>query len=106
MFGQTYIRFLDLERAEKQARESRIEAALERVRAKAMAMHSSEDLRETITVIFKEFKKLEIQALRLGLGLLDAKDPIGEIVTSRINDKGEIIEVSGKFRLEGHMIYK
>ncbi|MDM9630940.1 sensor histidine kinase [Robiginitalea aurantiaca] len=104
VFGQTYIRFLDLERAEKQARESRIEAALERVRAKAMAMHSSEDLRETITVIFKEFKKLEIQALRLGLGLLDAKDPIGEIVTSRINDKGEIIEVSGKFRLEGHPV--
>ena len=44
VFGQTYRRYLDLQKAEEQAREAQIEAALERVRAKAMAMHSSEDL--------------------------------------------------------------
>jgi hypothetical protein len=43
----TYNRFLDLQKAEAQAREAQIEAALERVRAKAMAMHSSKDLAET-----------------------------------------------------------
>jgi signal transduction histidine kinase len=104
VFGQTYTRYLDLERAEKQARESKIEAALERVRAKAMAMHSSEDLRETITTIFEELKNLNIRTLRLGLGLLDRDKPKGEIVTARIGDHDEIIEVSGTFKLTGHPV--
>ncbi|MFZ1259324.1 MAG: hypothetical protein WAQ93_02545, partial [Chitinophagaceae bacterium] len=41
VFQQTYTRFLDLQKAEAQAREAQIEAALERVRARAMAMHTS-----------------------------------------------------------------
>ena len=48
VFEQAYIRFLDLQKAEAQARESKIEASLERVRAKAMAMHSPNDLSETL----------------------------------------------------------
>ncbi|MDX1547570.1 MAG: hypothetical protein R3247_11310, partial [Rhodothermales bacterium] len=43
-FERAYTRFLDLRRAEAQAREAEIEAALERVRARAMAMHSSDEL--------------------------------------------------------------
>lgn len=38
VFQQTYIRFLDLQKAEAQVREAQIEAALERVRSKAMEM--------------------------------------------------------------------
>lgn len=38
VFEQSYTRFLDLQKAEAQAREANIEAALERVRARAMAM--------------------------------------------------------------------
>ena len=34
VFEQAYIRFLDLQKAEAQAREAQIEAALERVRCK------------------------------------------------------------------------
>jgi signal transduction histidine kinase len=104
VFGQTYTRYLDLERAEKQARESQIEAALERVRAKALAMHSSADLRQTITTIFEELKNLNVKPLRLGLGLLNPDKPEGEIVTSRIGEKDEIIEVSGAFELVGDPI--
>jgi signal transduction histidine kinase len=104
VFGQTYTRYLDLERAEKQARESQIEAALERVRAKALAMHSSEDLRQTITTIFEELKNLNVKPLRLGLGLLKPDKPEGEIVTSRIGENDEIIEVSGEFELVGDPI--
>ena len=44
VFEQTYTRFLDLQKAEAQAREAQIEAALERVRTRAMAMHKSDDL--------------------------------------------------------------
>ena len=101
VFGQTYTRYLDLRKAEEGARESRIEAALERVRAKALAMHSSEDLRETITTIFEELKNLAVKPLRLGLGLLNPDKPEGKIVTSRIGENDEIIEVSGDFELVG-----
>ena len=48
VFGQTYRRYLDLLKAEAQAREAKIEASLERVRAKAMAMHKSEDLNAAV----------------------------------------------------------
>ena len=41
VFEQTYTRFLDLQKAEAQAREAQIELALERVRARSMAMHQS-----------------------------------------------------------------
>jgi signal transduction histidine kinase len=104
VFGQTYTRYLDLQKAEHAARESRIEAALERVRAKALAMHGTEDLRQTITAIFEELKNLNVTPLRLGLGLINPDKPEGEIVTSRIDENGEIIEVSGKFDLVGHPV--
>src|SRR5204863_1098125 len=44
VFNLTYKRFIDLQKAEAQAREAKIEAALERVRASTMAMQKSEDL--------------------------------------------------------------
>jgi len=62
VFDQTYTRFLDLKKAEKQARESRIEAALERVRSRAMAMQTSDELKDVA---------LE---LRTQMGLLGQKD--------------------------------
>jgi len=58
VFQQTYTRFLDLQKAEAQARESQIEAALEKVRSRTMAMQSSNELQETAAVLFQEFKKL------------------------------------------------
>ncbi|MEI6264840.1 MAG: ATP-binding protein [Sphingobacteriia bacterium] len=71
VFGQTYRRYLDLQKAESSARESQIEAALERVRGKAMAMHSSLDISSTIEVVFEEIKKLGIQSFRSGIGLIE-----------------------------------
>ncbi len=46
VFGQIYQRFLDLQKAEAQAREAQIEAALERVRSKTMAMQHSDELQD------------------------------------------------------------
>lgn len=40
VFDQTYTRFLDLQKAEAQARESEIQLALERVRARTMAVYT------------------------------------------------------------------
>ena len=48
VFEQTYTRFLDLQKAEAQAREAQIELALERVRARTMAMQNSDELSETV----------------------------------------------------------
>ncbi len=43
-----------LNQAEAQVRESQIQLALERVRARTMAMHKSEELAETAQVLFQE----------------------------------------------------
>jgi hypothetical protein len=59
-FEQTYIRFLDLQKAEAQAREAEIQLALERVRAKTMAMHKSEELQEIIEEVFRQLKCLDL----------------------------------------------
>jgi signal transduction histidine kinase len=61
VFEQTYTRFLDLKHAEAQAREAQIEVALERVRARAMSMQTSEEINAVIGKIFTECKSLEIQ---------------------------------------------
>ena len=58
VFQQTYTRFLDLQKAEAQTREAQIEAALERVRSRALAMKSSNELEEVALLIFQQVKQL------------------------------------------------
>ena len=60
VFQQTYIRFLDLQRAENQAKEAKIEAALERIRASTMAMHKSYELAGVVKRINRELLNLNI----------------------------------------------
>ncbi len=62
IFEQAYTRFLDLQKAEAQAREARIEAALESVRASSMAMHHSNELENVV-------KTLAAKLTELGLSL-------------------------------------
>ena len=62
VFEQAYTRYLDLQRAEKQAREALIEAALERVRAASMAMHDTTELASVIQVVFDQLVDLNIDA--------------------------------------------
>ena len=59
-FEQTYTRFLDLQKAEEQAREAQIEAALERVRAASMAMHKSKDLGKVIQEVMHQMEQLGV----------------------------------------------
>ncbi len=58
VFEHAYTRFIDLKKAEAQAREAQIQLALERVRARTMAMHGSAELGEVATVLFAELNKL------------------------------------------------
>src|SRR5215510_2853756 len=68
---------------EQQNRELEIEAALERVRSKAMAMHKTEDLNSAIAVVFEELEKLDLGVLRCGISVLDKEKRTGDVwVTS------------------------
>ncbi|MEP1306084.1 MAG: ATP-binding protein [Balneola sp.] len=69
VFEQSYTRFLDLQKAEKQAREAEIELALERVRAKTMAMQHSDELMETSELMFEQIKGLDIELWSCGFSL-------------------------------------
>jgi hypothetical protein len=73
VFQQTYTRFLDLQKAEAQAREAKIEAALEKVRSRTMAMQNSDELPDAANVLFLEVQKLGIPAWSCGYNVL-AKD--------------------------------
>jgi hypothetical protein len=59
-FERAYTRFLDLKNAEAQVREAQIQLALERVRARTMAMHSSKELDSIIKTVYSELKKLDV----------------------------------------------
>ena len=69
VFQQTYTRFLDLQKAEAQAREAQIEAALEKVRSRSLAMHRSNELNEVVAILFEKLKELQIPATAVGLGI-------------------------------------
>ncbi|MGB5273865.1 MAG: ATP-binding protein, partial [Flavobacteriaceae bacterium] len=97
VFGQTYRRYLDLQKAEEQAREAQIEAALERIRSKAMAMHSSEDLADTVEILYNELDTLQVHALRFGHGKLNSATKTVEVHTA--TDLGKVV---GHLPLEGH----
>jgi signal transduction histidine kinase len=75
VFEQTYTRFLDLKKAEAQAREAQIEAALERVRSRTMAMHKSSELLETADLLFDQLKQLgaELQGVAFAICDKDSK---------------------------------
>lgn len=100
----TFRRYLDLQKAEAQAREAQIEAALERVRGKAMAMHSSEDFVATIVAFYHELAQLSFTPRRCGVGIIDKETRIAELSTLNTTDKGESIELVGKITLEGHPV--
>jgi hypothetical protein len=104
VFEQTYTRFLDLQKAEAQAREAKIEASLERVRSKAMAMHSPNDLSETVNVFFKELKTLGIIPIRCGVGQIDGATRTTSLTTTTSSQQGESFQVIGKVKQTGHPV--
>jgi signal transduction histidine kinase len=71
VFEQTYTRFLDLQKAEAQAREAEIQLALERVRARTMAMFKSEELSDVAEVLFSQVSQLGVMPDRISIGIID-----------------------------------
>ena len=60
VFDQSYTRFLDLQKAEAQAKEAQIEAALEKIRSRSLAMHKSDELKDVIASVFQRLKELAL----------------------------------------------
>jgi hypothetical protein len=58
VFDSCYTRFLDLKKAEAQAREAQIEAALEKVRSSSLAMHHSDELEQVVACLFDRLVEL------------------------------------------------
>ncbi|HNP99597.1 MAG TPA: hypothetical protein PKK99_11110, partial [Bacteroidia bacterium] len=104
VFGQTYRRYLDLMRAEAQAREATIEAALERVRAKAMAMHNSADLTLASGAVFTELRNLGINPVRCGVGVLSKESRRAQLFSSASSETGGSLPLEGWVELSGHPV--
>src|SRR5690606_23895462 len=60
VFQQAYTRFLDLQKAEAQAREAEIQLALERVRARSLAMHHTSELQEVVNIAAQQLHGIGI----------------------------------------------
>jgi signal transduction histidine kinase len=86
-FESTYTRFLDLRKAEAQAREARIEAALEKVRSRTMAMQKSSELPDAANVLFLQVQSLGIPAWSCGYNILA---PDKRSCTCIMSSEGEI----------------
>ncbi len=86
VFEQTYTRFLDLQKAEAQAQEAQIEAALERVRSRSMAMHKSEEIGDVAFVLFKQLKNLGGELWGTGFGFCEQDSKVDEFWFA--NEKG------------------
>ncbi|HJS53286.1 MAG TPA: tetratricopeptide repeat protein, partial [Chitinophagaceae bacterium] len=71
VFEQTYTRFLDLQKAEAQVRESQIQLAMERVRARTMAMQKSNELPEAANLLFQQVQSLGMPAWSAGYCIWD-----------------------------------
>lgn len=72
VFALAYRRFIDIEKAIAQTREAQVEAALERVRSKTMAMHNSQHVGATVVTLFDEVLKLGLdKSIRVGIGILE-----------------------------------
>ena len=85
VFEQTYIRFFDLQKAEMQAKEARIEAALERVRARAMGMHKSEEVSNVSDILFTELNNLNLDVIGASIVVIDEKEDKMELWRARSN---------------------
>ncbi|MCW3114034.1 MAG: hypothetical protein JWR18_2430, partial [Segetibacter sp.] len=95
VFDLTYTRFNDLKQAEAQAREAKIEAALERVRSRAMAMHKSEELLDAGELLYKELTKLGIVSFTTGYVLMDEEEKFGWIYAASPADGTLLPEPTG-----------
>src|SRR5207342_1031276 len=98
VFEQTYTRFNDLKQAEEQARESQIQLALERVRARTIAMQKSDELIETAVVLFDQLNQLGENIERTIIGIMNEEERVVDVWATRPD--GSQMEKMQKFPID------
>ena len=106
VFHLAYTRFRDLQQAEEKVREALIEAALERIRGKAMAMHSSKDLSDTIRLAYQELRSLSVTPRRCGLAEIDKVRKVAKFSSMNEGKGGDLIQVEGEINLNTHQLLR
>ncbi|MEM8486746.1 MAG: ATP-binding protein [Bacteroidota bacterium] len=71
VFQQAYTRFLDLQKSEALARETRQQAILDRVRVEIASMRTTEDLQRVTPLIWQALNKLDVPFSRCGVFIMD-----------------------------------
>ena len=94
VFEQTYTRFLDLQKAEAQARESQIQLALERVRARTMAMQKSDELSEAVYILFKQFGELGENPDQATIGVINEQEHVIEYWVTMYGNQSKLKSLS------------
>ena len=92
VFEQAYTRFLDLQKAEAQAREAQIQLALERVRARMMAMQKSDELREVTMVLYDQLKNLGFTNGASSITIMDASTGDMDVWAEGLRDGYRFLE--------------
>ncbi|GAB5520362.1 MAG: hypothetical protein RhofKO_26130 [Rhodothermales bacterium] len=91
----------------ERTRELQVEAALERVRASAMAMHNSEDLSSTIRIFYNEFVGLcQTAIIRCGSGVIRGATTVADLASWSLSLEGELVEVRGPIDMMGHPLLR
>ena len=85
VFKLAYRRFIDIENAQAQAREAKIEAALERVRSLALGMRKSEDVGNVTDLLFKELTGLSVDVNGCSIIVIDEESDKMELWRARSN---------------------
>jgi signal transduction histidine kinase len=102
VFQQTYTRFMDLKKAEEQAREAQIEASLERVRGRAMALQKSDELHEVIVVIHEELRKMGMDFYDCNIYILSKDEKEFTCWGSELGDVQLLTEI--KLEINAHPV--
>jgi signal transduction histidine kinase/DNA-binding response OmpR family regulator len=74
VFEQSYIRFLDIKKAEEHAKEALKQASLDRIRGEIASMRTKEDLNRITPIIWRELLSLEVPFTRCGVFIVDENE--------------------------------
>lgn len=91
---------------QQKSRELEIEAALEKVRVRALTMRSSSELSETSSVLFHQLKELEINIIRTGVRIFDDANDAMELWLTTFSDSQEVIRILDYVNLYIHPVFE
>jgi hypothetical protein len=83
-----------------------IETALEKIRVKATAMRVSSELAETSAIFLHELNELNINALRIGVGIFDEDIDAMEIWLTTYSDTKELMRILDYVNLHIHPVFE